>query len=68
MQKTHSYHSFFRYTPKYPLINSYKRFLDYIKYNNLKLSNESKKKAFFIYLNFNRHIPNDIKYKNFLKI
>ena len=43
MKKSKSYQSFFKYTPKYPLITSYKRFLDYAQYNNIVLSQKSKK-------------------------
>ena len=68
MKKSKSYQSFFKYTPKYPLITSYKRFLDYAQYNNIVLSQKSKKNALLIYLNSKKYIPNNIKYKNFLKI
>lgn len=67
MKKSKSCQSFFKYTPKYPLITSYKRFLDYAKYNNIVLSKKSKKNALMIYLNSKTYIPTNIRYKNFLK-
>ena len=50
MFRSQSQDSFFKRNPSKPLINSYRRFLLYLKKNNIKSNQKSKEKAFFIFL------------------
>lgn len=51
MKKSYSCDSFFKYIPNKPLISSFSKFIRYTKENGIKLNNNSKKNAFFIFLN-----------------